>query len=100
VEGDAGDDFFLIKSGTCVVTKRDPETKQESELCELKKGDYFGEGALRSNSKRAATISARGPCTCLTLSRARFKALLGDDKLQVMLLRLHSYFPTFLTPHQ
>lgn len=52
-------------------------------MCHLKEGDYFGEGALRTNSKRAATITASGPVTLLTLNRQKFSELFGGDKLQV-----------------
>ena len=71
-EGADGDEFFLIKDGHCLVTKEEPETGKTLELCELKKGDYFGEAALRTNSKRAATITAKTDTLCLTLNRQKF----------------------------
>lgn len=82
-EGADGDEFFLIKDGQCLVTKEEPETGKILELCELKKGDYFGEAALRTNSKRAATITAKTDTLCLTLNRQKFSELFGEKVLKI-----------------
>lgn len=41
VEGDAGEEFFLIESGLAVAVKKDPSGR-ESVVKQLGKGDYFG----------------------------------------------------------
>jgi CRP-like cAMP-binding protein len=38
VEGEVGHEFFIIKDGRAIVTRINPETKEENELCELKRG--------------------------------------------------------------
>ena len=40
-EGDAGEEFFLIESGTAVAVKGEPNGR-ETILKKLGKGDYFG----------------------------------------------------------
>ena len=46
----------------------------------LKKGDFFGELALLSTDKRAATVSSVEKTTVLTLGRVQFTRLLGPLK--------------------
>ncbi len=41
-EGEEGHEFFIIKKGKAVVTRKDPESKKEVELGKLNAGDYFG----------------------------------------------------------
>ena len=41
VEGDAGEEFFLIESGTAVAVKKD-SSGRETVVRQLSKGDYFG----------------------------------------------------------
>jgi len=81
-EGEEGREFFIIKEGIAVVSKEDTETKQENVLCELKKGDYFGEMALLNNAKRAATIRAKGNVTCLVMDQDTFQKSFGNKVKQ------------------
>jgi cAMP-dependent protein kinase regulator len=80
-EGEAGDVFYVIKSGEVACTKAgyDQEVSER-----LTSGYYFGELALLNNSPRAATVTAVKDTTVLTLSRATFKRLLGplEDSLR------------------
>ncbi len=41
-EGEEGHEFFIIKKGKAIVTRKDPDTKREVELGKLNAGDYFG----------------------------------------------------------
>ena len=41
LEGDAGDEFFLIESGTAIAVKKDAGGR-EMVVRQLVKGDYFG----------------------------------------------------------
>lgn len=71
-EGDEGDLFYIIESGTAQVTR------QGEDKGILNKGDYFGEVALLHNHRRQATVTAIGqPVFCVTLKRADFVVLLG-----------------------
>lgn len=53
VEGDAGEEFFLIESGVALAIKKDPSTGRESVLKQMRKGDYFGGETLRA-ARRAS----------------------------------------------
>ena len=71
-EGAMGDTFYIIKLGSAAVS-----TKQRSDVATLSKGDFFGEMALLRAEPRAASISAQGALTCLTLNRITFTRMLG-----------------------
>jgi len=59
------------------VTKLKADHKEEVQIAQLKKGDYFGEKALLTNEPRGATVRAKGKCVCLTLDREQFVKLFG-----------------------
>merc|ERR1719461_1326810 len=73
-EGDEGDRFYIIKSGTVSgVMSKDSEQKFT-----LSDGAFFGERALLTSEGRAATIKVvSDSLECLTLSREDFTVLLG-----------------------
>lgn len=71
-QGDAGNEFYIIIEGQCVVSK-----DGEGEVGELKEAAYFGEIALLSNDTRHATITAKGDVKCAKLDRERFERVLG-----------------------
>ena len=77
VEGDAANDFFIVKDGTVQVTKRAPDGSAVVLVPELKRGDSFGEVALIAEGKRTATITATSPVKAMTLSRSVFIDLFG-----------------------
>ncbi|WVR03933.1 hypothetical protein IAU60_000932 [Kwoniella sp. DSM 27419] len=80
-QGDAGDEFFLIESGTAVAIKRGDDGK-ETVVKRLGKGDYFGELALLNRQVRAATVRAEGPdkLRVAALGEQAFTRLLGPVK--------------------
>ena len=57
-KGDAGDVFYIIRSGTVIcsgIASIDGQTTME-----LTEGDYFGERALLTDEPRAADVTAKG----------------------------------------
>lgn len=91
VEGDVGHECFIISRGNVRVTKWQTEAKSDAELCILAPGDFVGESALLANAndetggltQRGATATAIGQTHCYLLSREKFRALLGKDRLNV-----------------
>lgn len=84
-QGQSGDTFFLISSGTAIATKNVPGTNEENKVMDYESGAYFGERALLTNDVRAANIIATSnEVVCLTLERDTFVRLLGplDDILK------------------
>jgi CheY-like chemotaxis protein len=51
--------------------------KWDRRLAVLQDGDYFGELALILNAPRSASVCAQTECTCLTLPREKFQALMS-----------------------
>mmetsp|Transcript_20780 Transcript_20780/g.68665 ORF Transcript_20780/g.68665 Transcript_20780/m.68665 type:complete len:417 (+) Transcript_20780:752-2002(+) len=85
-QGDEGDAFYIIESGSVTCTRVNTRGEQE-ELATLTSPDCFGEMALMDNSPRHATVIAKGEVHCLTLDRAHFVKLLGPLK---SILQAHS----------
>ncbi|XP_077172343.1 cAMP-dependent protein kinase type I-beta regulatory subunit isoform X2 [Paroedura picta] len=77
VQGEPGDDFFIITEGTASVLQRRSANEEYVEVGRLGPSDYFGEIALLLNRPRAATVVARGPLKCVKLDRPRFERVLG-----------------------
>jgi len=77
VQGQAGDDFFIIVEGQASVLQRRNPDEDPIEVGKLQQSDYFGEIALVLNRPRAATVIARGCLKCVKLDRARFERVLG-----------------------
>ena len=75
-EGEDGDAFYIIESGTVQVLKKD-EVGIDVKLVQLKARDYFGELALLQNDKRAATVQAISEVNLLKLSREDFTLIIG-----------------------
>lgn len=74
-EGDIGESFFILESGTATVTKRD--TGPTTILRTYKKGDYFGELALLDDKPRAASVVAAEDVKVASLGKEGFQRLLG-----------------------
>jgi len=76
---DTSDRFYMIISGLCEWTKTSKTGEVESG--ELTLGNYFGERALITNERRAATVIAKTSVTTLTLSREDFTGLFGSGDI-------------------
>ncbi|VDP39910.1 unnamed protein product [Soboliphyme baturini] len=78
-EGEKGDTFFVISSGTVKVTQLIEGVDEPQEIRKLKKGDFFGEKALLGDEVRTASVIALDPgVEVLTLDRESFRKLIGD----------------------
>ena len=76
-EGDSGDTFYVIKSGTVEVVKGcDGESLP---LATLSRGQYFGEIALIRDVPRTATVRATSPVELWSLTKGDFLRLVGRD---------------------
>lgn len=71
-EGEIGDKFYLIESGTCEISK-----KNEGVIANIGKGKYFGEVALLNDLPRQATVTANDSVIVATLGKSGFTRLLG-----------------------
>merc|ERR1711966_481023 len=70
-QGEPGDKFYILATGTAKAEKNGAEVLQYTENM------FFGELALLRDEPRAASIIATSKCTCLSLDRMAFKRLLG-----------------------
>jgi CRP-like cAMP-binding protein len=78
VEGEDGDEMYIIKSGTVSIRKRTTRGEPYT-VVELGAGDnvFFGEIALLDPDKRSATVLCTTDCEFYVLARERFLAY-GD----------------------
>ena len=74
-EGERGDVFYLIESGTVDVFKK---LNGDKSIATLSTGHFFGERALLSEDVRQATCIATSDVKCLFLMREDFVLMLGD----------------------
>lgn len=84
-QGDEGEKFYLIRSGTVNVVREDDGTGEV--IAMLSRGDFFGEVALLSGGRRNATIVAIEPTVVYSLKKGDFLAALAaspslDDQLR------------------
>ena len=76
-EGEAGDYFYVVQQGTCIVTRAGvPEP-----LAKLKAGDTFGEDALISGAARNATITMTTDGSLRRLDKDAFRGLVEEPVL-------------------
>lgn len=67
-QGDAGDAFYMIESGSVEILNAADETQ----LNLLHAGQWFGDFALLDDSPRSASVRARTRVTLISLPRAEF----------------------------
>ncbi|KAM9801229.1 cGMP-dependent protein kinase 1-like [Neosynchiropus ocellatus] len=80
-QGATGDTCFIISDGQVKVSQQSSPGDQQTSEMTLKKGDWFGEQALKGEDVRTASVTAVGEVTCLVIDRESFKQLIGglDD---------------------
>jgi rhodanese-related sulfurtransferase len=71
-EGDEGDYYYLLVSGTARVLRHRPSDPKPQVVAELGEPIGFGEEALISNAKRNATITMTSNGTLMRLSKDGF----------------------------
>ncbi|ORY08360.1 cyclic nucleotide-binding-like protein [Clohesyomyces aquaticus] len=72
-EGDVGESFYILESGSAEVYKRGVDKP----VNRYKKGDYFGELALLNDAPRAASVVSTSEVKVATLGKNGFQRLLG-----------------------
>jgi len=80
-QDDAGDYFYIIKEGRCLVTRSTPANPKGVKLATLTVGDSFGEEALISESKRNATVTMLSDGHLMRLNKEDFNSLLNEPLL-------------------
>jgi len=75
-QGDEGDNFYILESGTCDIFVGD------TKVMECGAGDSFGELALMYNAPRAATVRATTDIVTWAMDRDTFKLTLMDHTLK------------------
>lgn len=78
-EGDAGESFMLVKSGTVEIIKRAADGGSDIQLAERGIGEIFGEMAIIEKSPRFADARAKDDVSVLVLKKHQFEQLLGEN---------------------
>lgn len=79
-EGDDGNILFILKSGCVIFKKKGKEILRYSNP-----GDMFGEGALLTGQKRAATCISFGNTELISLSIENLENVFGEDYKDILL---------------
>jgi CRP-like cAMP-binding protein len=80
-QGDPGDFYYIIKHGSCEVTRKSDEGSDEVVLAELSDGNAFGEESLISSKPRNATVTMKTDGVLMRLAEADFNQLLEEPLL-------------------
>lgn len=81
-QGDIGDVFYLLESGTVDVFVKKPSQPEETKVHTYRDGDAFGQLALMYNAPRAATCRAASEVKLWTLDRTSFKVIIAGAALR------------------
>lgn len=83
-QGEAGDAFYMISTGSVSVFIKKGLT--EKKAADLAEGAFFGETALVTDSPRNATVIAQEPTELFVLHKASFKKiLLANPKISAII---------------
>ena len=77
LEGEVGDQMFIIQKGKVRIAKRIGD--KEHTLAILEKGDFFGEMALVTRSRRTATATALDEVQLLEFNREGFLSMITKN---------------------
>jgi CRP-like cAMP-binding protein len=100
-QGDAGDYFYVIKSGRVAIDQ--DANGQVSRVAEMGSGSSFGQDALISDAPRNATVVSLESCELMRLSEADFSELLMSPVIEYVSLeeveavkKMHETAPVFI----
>ena len=79
-QGESANLFFIVHKGMVEVSVK-KFFFREKQVAILESGDFFGESALVSNSKRNATVIAKTDTSCFVLLKPSFKFMLQENPL-------------------
>ena len=79
-QGELANLFFIVQTGSVEVSVK-KIFFWEKKVAILRKGDFFGESVLVSNSRRTATVIAKTDTTCFVLLKTSFKSMLRRNLL-------------------
>ena len=85
-EGDPGDDFFIVKSGTVGIVKNLNKPKAVT-LATLRSKDFLGEMGPLSGKPRGAAACCKDDVVLLRMRKHDFLAFIADNPLLSMNLR-------------
>lgn len=84
-QGDKGDYYYIITSGSCRVLRNAAETgNKEIKIADINVGNSFGEDALISNESRNATVIMNTDGTLMRLAKDDFVELLKTPILNTV----------------
>ncbi|PCI70282.1 MAG: hypothetical protein COB26_04675 [Piscirickettsiaceae bacterium] len=81
-QGDSADYYYIIKRGTCELTRESAKGAKPIKLAELHDCASFGEDALLSDAPRNVTVTMKGAGQLLRLTKDDFITLVKEPVLQ------------------
>jgi CRP-like cAMP-binding protein/FtsZ-binding cell division protein ZapB len=81
-QDDIGDYYYLIKSGECLISRKNSAQAPESKIAKLQTWDTFGEAALISDEPRSETVTALTSLSLLRVSKENFLTLIKEPSLK------------------
>jgi CRP-like cAMP-binding protein len=75
-QGDEGDYCFLIKKGSCSLSRKASSRAKEIKYLELSAGDTFGEHAILADEQRSMTVTADSNIVASRIDAERFIKLI------------------------
>ena len=78
------DKYYIVKSGSCEVSRTPEAGMGPIKLANLKQGDAFGEEALLAETPRTATVTMKEAGTLMALSKEDFSELLATPFLNTV----------------
>ncbi|MBA4372969.1 MAG: hypothetical protein C0402_08900 [Thermodesulfovibrio sp.] len=82
VQGEKGDNYYIIKSGSVAVLKKQKDGEGNIQIAELRDGEAFGEEALIRDDPRNATCQAITETEVLTLNKKDFNQIVKSSYLE------------------
>jgi CRP-like cAMP-binding protein len=83
-QGAAGDYFYFLKSGRCMISRKPTPHSKDIRLGVLEKGEIFGEDALITDAPRTVSATALTEVTLLRLDKKQFVSLIKNPSLALV----------------